>query len=308
MSKIIKLCTLLLISVSMTSHASFKTLENFGANPGELTASYLQPKKAKPIAVVLLHGCVQNGQQFASDSGFVALANERAFNLLVPQQSPSNNIQSCFNWFSSQDIERDQGELLSLKNMISAFAKQTQSSQVYIAGLSAGGAMTSALMYHYPNLFNGVAIVGGIPYPCADNLTKAISCMRLGPSQTPEQLANQITSNASTALNTLPRLSIWTGSADAVVNPKNANYLAMQWLGINKQALTSTTAKQSGYQKTSWKNDKDQVLLELVELDEIGHGMMINREQNRAEKAGDYLIPSPLSASKNIVEFWFNNQ
>tara|TARA_R110002096_G_scaffold292224_3_gene486711 strand:+ start:10493 stop:10669 length:177 start_codon:yes stop_codon:yes gene_type:complete len=37
---------------------------------------------------------------------------------LAPQQVTSNNISRCFNWLESGDATREQGEALSIRNMI----------------------------------------------------------------------------------------------------------------------------------------------------------------------------------------------
>ncbi|MCJ8297276.1 MAG: PHB depolymerase family esterase [Colwellia sp.] len=177
------------LAISQTL-ANFQPLNSFGDNPGELTASYLSPSKQAKSLVVLLHGCVQKGETLAKQSGFVALAKQYNFTLLLPQQSQKNNVKSCFNWFSEQDSAKDQGEVLSIKNMISAVKTQAGIEQVYIAGLSAGGAMTSALLTHYPDLFSAGAVIAGLPYPCANDLAKAISCMRNGPSQSAIELVS----------------------------------------------------------------------------------------------------------------------
>ena len=287
---------------------NFRSLHEFGANPGELSASYFSASETtkSTSTVVLLHGCVQNGQTLAKQSGFLSLAKQHNFNLLIPQQSMSNNIKGCFNWFSKQDTSKDAGELLSLKNMVTAFTKQQGSKNTFVVGLSAGGAMTSALLLNYPDLFNSGAIVAGIPYPCADSLTKAISCMRSGPSTTPKQLADSVKPFVKNTK--LPKLSIWTGTEDQVVNPKNAQYMAQQWLQLSDKKLVSTTEKKTGYRLTSWLDDKGESSLELVEIDNLGHGMMVNPEKNNNEEAGDFLLKSPISASENIIKFWMKNK
>ena len=305
----------------------FVPLESFGANPGELSASYISVTENNSALVVLLHGCVQNGEKLANQSGFTALAKNYGFSLLVPQQHTTNNIKDCFNWFSAQDIEKDSGELLSLKNMISSFKEQTKSSDVFIVGLSAGGAMASTLLSTYPELFNAGAIIAGIPYPCADNLTKAISCMRFGPSQSPKELAKIVKGDQShNSATQWPRLSIWTGNDDKVVNPKNAQFLARQWAALSLNTSNSQssinrnkanqsnvrqpsiikhkTTKHQGYQKTVWKNVKQQVAVELIEVDGLGHGLMVKPNEKYGGSEGDFLLSSVLASAEEIVKFW----
>jgi poly(3-hydroxybutyrate) depolymerase len=53
-------------------------------------------------------------------------------------------------------------------------------SRVYLVGFSAGGAMAAAMLAAYPERFAGGAIVAGVPYGCANSVTKALQCMNPG--------------------------------------------------------------------------------------------------------------------------------
>jgi len=292
----------ILALLSFSSQAAFKPLVQFGDNPGDLTASYYQPANSNAI-VVLLHGCLQNAENLAKQSDFLALAKLHRFTLLLPQQSQQNNVKSCFNWFSKQDTSRDQGELLSLKNMITTLQNSSPVSDTYVAGLSAGGAMASALLVNYPDMFISGAIIAGLPYPCADNLVKAISCMRNGPSQNAEELS-KLALSLNKASTKWPSISIWTGKKDSIVNPKNSSALAKQWaliLQANEQIHLTAT---SGYSKSLWNTPKQVSAVELIEVDNIGHGIMINSQVENGGTSGDFLLESPLSSIKNIVSFW----
>ena len=93
---------------------NYSNLAEFGTNPGELSAKYYLPKQQANALIVLLHGCTQNGVELAKDSGLLFHAQINNLALLVPQQSQNNNIQSCFNWFSPQDITKDEGETYNM--------------------------------------------------------------------------------------------------------------------------------------------------------------------------------------------------
>jgi len=292
-----------IVSIHCPVHAQLTPLTNFGANPGELAASYYLPDRKASNLVVLLHGCVQNGETLAEQSGFLSLAKANNFALLMPQQNTDNNIKDCFNWFSPQDIEKDQGEILSIKNMILAVKKKTKSNKVFIAGLSAGGAMTHVMLVHYPELFESAAIIAGIPFPCADNLIKAISCMRNGPSQTSNDLIQLVNSvNDSTAK--WPNLTIWTGTADNVVNPRNSTILAQQWAGLKDINTDPIVTQYPSYQTKHWKNGVSKNAVELVMIDGLDHGISVNSTIKNGGESGPFLLESPISAAVNIVKFW----
>ncbi len=297
------LSIIFLFSCSQLASAAFQPLKDFGENPGELTASYIQSSKQTKSVVVLLHGCVQNAETLAVKSGFTALAKQYKFTLLLPQQSAKNNVKTCFNWFSEQDTSKDQGEVLSIKNMISTVKRQADAEYVFIAGLSAGGAMTSALLTHYPRLFSAGVVIAGLPYPCANDLAKAISCMRNGPSQTIEELT-LLAKQGNSWVSQWPRLMVITGKQDKVVNPKNSLYLANQWAKLSKQELLKSDKLVSEYQETLWQYASNTVQVALIEVNEIGHGLPVDSSIKGRDDSGNYLFKSSLDSANYIIDFW----
>ncbi|WP_235839726.1 extracellular catalytic domain type 1 short-chain-length polyhydroxyalkanoate depolymerase [Cognaticolwellia mytili] len=296
-----------LILFSQSTLANFTKLLNFDSNPGELTASYFPDNSNNKNLVVLLHGCVQSGEALAKQSGFLGLAETYDFSLLVPQQSQSNNIKNCFNWFSEQDTNKNSGETLSIVNMITALKQRQLADNVYIVGLSAGGAMVSSLLVHYPDLFTAGAVIAGIPYPCANSLIKAISCMRQGPPQSASELVKEINELISNRKK-LPSLSVWTGDVDNVVNPLNAERLANSWGMIISPDATPVKTFQQGYQRTQWRDDQGKPQVELVEIANLGHGIPVNSSEKNGGKQGDFLLEAPVSAAKSIIDFWQINK
>jgi poly(hydroxyalkanoate) depolymerase family esterase len=166
----------------------------FGSNPGNLRMFSYVPADLAPTAplIVVLHGCKQKAAAFARDADSATLA------LLLPEQKGlprylydvylfpwvvamfgANNQNACFNWFEPDDTVRDRGEALSIRQMIDAMVERhsVDRSRVYVVGLSAGGAMTAVMLAAYPERFAGGAIVAGVPYGCADTVTKALHCM-----------------------------------------------------------------------------------------------------------------------------------
>lgn len=293
-------------SCSLFSHqsfAAFTQLKYFGDNPGSLDASYFTPENSPLALVVMLHGCAQYGSELAQQSGFLGLAKKHNFALLLPQQSLKNNIKRCFNWYSNADFTKDVGESLSIKNMITTLQKQLGSKQVYIIGLSGGGAMTSAMLVNYPQLFNAGAVVSGIPFPCADDLIRGISCMKNGPSQTVAELT-VLAQKLNPEQIIWPKLSVWTGTSDNIVNPLNSLMLAQQWAKLSKLTAKPSVDKKLGYTVTRWQNTKKEISVELIEVAERGHGIMVNPTVENGGEVSDYLLASPVSTAKQVIDFW----
>jgi len=300
----------LLISLyifSQFSYANFNPLTNFGVNPGSLEASYYTPQKKTSSLVVLLHGCTQNGKQLAKQSGLLGLAEQHKFSLLIPQQGLMNNIKRCFNWYSEDDNNKDKGENLSLKNMITSLKEKSGSKNVYIIGLSAGGAMTSSLLVNYPELFTAGAVIAGVPYVCADGFFSAISCMKNGPPQNSNALMI-LAKKLNPQQTQWPQLSVWTGNKDNVVNSKNATYLAQQWVKITNINTPAKIESFTGYKISQWQNNHQQIQVELVQLDNLGHGITVNPEEKNGGEVADYLLTAPISTIKHVINLWDLNK
>jgi len=295
--------TLLLSLFSHYSYAQFTELKSFNENPGNLAASYFVPKVEHPNIVVLLHGCAQVGEELANKSGLFGLAKKHNFALLIPQQSLNNNIKRCFNWYSSDDYAKDKGENLSIKNMILTLKQQLGSEGIYIIGLSGGGAMASSMLVNYPELFNAGAVIAGIPFPCADGLITGISCMKNGPSQTADELSHLV-NNSNPQQKNWPKLSVWTGKDDVIVNPLNSITLAQHWAGLAKITATKGVKNETGYTITTWKNKQNETHVELIVMDNLGHGIMVNPNEENGGEIADYLLASSISTTKHIIGSW----
>ncbi|PIW62075.1 PHB depolymerase family esterase [Shewanella sp. CG12_big_fil_rev_8_21_14_0_65_47_15] len=287
---------------------SYQALTEFGENPGNLSASYLIPNHKAVVPelntlVVLLHGCVQDGVELANNSGLTALAIEKKFAILVPQQSFENNVKRCFNWFSNQDTQYDSGEMLSIKNMITTIQSQSGAKRVYLIGLSAGGAMVSAALVNYPNLFNAGAVIAGLPYPCADNLTKAISCMKNGPSESIDELAN-FAKQIHPEQRYWPKLIVWTGKNDLVVNPENSHQLTAQWVTLTQANKTPKVEQFADYRISTWSDASGQSLISFVEINNMGHGIAVNPDIKHGGIEGNFLLKSPISSMSEIINIW----
>lgn len=143
-------------------------LKNFGSNPGTLACWLYLPSILAPKTplVVVLHGCTQNAATYDHGSGWSKLAEEKGFAVLFPEQQRANNANLCFNWFEPDDIRRDAGEALSIRQMIRHVVEShgMDPGKIFVTGLSAGGAMANVMPVTYPELFAGGAIIGGLPY------------------------------------------------------------------------------------------------------------------------------------------------
>ena len=182
---------------------------------------------------MLLHGCGQEAARFAAAAGWMALADRLGAPLLLPEQAGRNNQGRCFNWFEPDDIARGTGEAASIRAMAEAAIDRLgcDRKRVFLAGLSAGGAMAAAVLAAYPEVFAAGAVVAGLPVGGASDVRSAMACM----AGAGDELDGPGWADRARALappgydGSWPRLAIWQGLADPVVDPANAGKLRAQW-------------------------------------------------------------------------------
>lgn len=282
----------------------------FGSNPGNLRMfKYVAPGlPANAPLVVAMHGCSQSAASYDAETGWQMLAQRWQFALLLPQQQSANNSSTCFNWFEAGDTARGSGEALSIKQMVDRMQADHSGdpARVYVTGLSAGGAMTSAMMAAYPEVFAGGAIVAGLPYRCATSQSAAFSCMNPGTDLTPAQWGDKVRA-ASSHTGPWPIVSIWHGDGDYVVRPANLTESMQQWThvhGIDQTADVSDTV--GGFPHKVYKDAGGAPRVETYIITGMGHGTPVDpgTGETQCGTAGAYILDVNLCSSYYIGHFW----
>lgn len=231
--------------------------------------------------LVMLHGCSQDAHIFAQGSRMNELADEHRFLVLYPQQSLRANALRCWNWFEPR-AAHGAGEAAAIAALVRDVARRypIDRSRVYVAGISAGGAMTAILALCYGALFAACAIVSGVMYRAADSALAGARAMRGGAAVPPESVADEAASRLSRKVRFVPALVIH-GTHDSVVHPRNAEQIVRQFrrfaevLGKPPERLSDAGEQCISSEGRSYRQRdyvrSDHLLLRSILIDGLGH-------------------------------------
>ncbi|KQN93080.1 hypothetical protein ASE95_10910 [Sphingomonas sp. Leaf231] len=282
-------------------------MEDVGQNPGALKAFLHIPADLAPGAplVVVLHGCTQTAAGYDHGSGWSSLADRFGFAVLFPEQQRANNPNLCFNWFSAEDTRRGGGEAASIREMILAAVQRHRldPTRIFVTGLSAGGAMTAAMLACYPELFASGAIIAGLPFGTAAGVPQALERMR-GNGHDRATLSVKVRA-ASAHRGAWPTVSIWHGTADATVAASNAALIVEQWRGVHGVTTSDAAERVDGHTRRTWRDAAGRAVVEEYAVAGMGHGTPLATSGDEAcGTPAAHMIDAGISSTYRIAAFW----
>ena len=169
--------------------------------------------------IVMLHGCTQSPEDFATGTGMNPLAEEHRLLIAYPAQTGGDNSMACWNWFRPGDQMRDTGEPAIIAGLTRSVRDEyaIPGDRVFIAGLSAGGAMAAIMGETYPELYGAIGVHSGLAYGSANDVLSAFTAMR-----GQEAIEKAPSGNGVGEPEAAPRMIVFHGSADTTVHPSNA--------------------------------------------------------------------------------------
>ena len=253
--------------------------------------------------VVMLHGCTQDPDDFAAGTGMNTCALEQGFVVLYPAQSQDANPSRCWNWFKHNHQQRGSGEPAVIASMTSAVMMEhgIDPRRVYIAGLSAGGAMATIVAEAYPEIFAAIGVHSGLPRGAARSVPEALSVMNIGVAGTGARGRARRVDAPSAPTPTI----VFHGDQDRTVHPCNGEQVIVAALGgaaIGPAQVEQGSSRQGRrYTRSTHVAEDGAVRAEHWVLHGAGHAW------SGGHAAGSYTDASGPDASREMLRFFFGH-
>lgn len=288
------------VSPRIPAGARYLTRQHRSAKGSRSYKLYLpasQPRKPKGI-LLMLHGCGQDPDDFAVGTHMNAQAEKHGLAVVYPAQSGTSNMGGCWNWFQPAHQGRGRGEPAILASLVRKLMKEYGLGRdaVFVAGLSAGGAMAAILADVYPDVFAAAGVHSGLARGSASDLVSAMSVMRDGGAAQRQ--------GAGLAVQTdVVRRIVFHGDADATIHRSNALRIVTAAIGGDARPTrtTSRSIAGRGYSKSEYAGADGEVVLELWLVEGAGHAWSGGRA------GGSFTDRKGPDASAQMIRFFLAN-
>ena len=277
----------------------------------------LDEGKAAPL-LVLLHGCKLDAEAMAEISGMNQVADRNRFLVAYPEQRRRANLMRCWNWFGPKHQSRDAGEPAILAAVVEQVCKlyNVDHHRIYVAGVSAGGAMAVIAGAVYPDLFAGIAVCAGCEFKAANSASSGFAVMKHGgpdPVVQGKLAFEAMKPGFARKTRRRMRVIVFHGSADTRVDPVNAHQVIAQWgttnsciaaangetgFALSERVIAGQVPGGHGYQRHVYTDQTGALLMEKWMIQDLGHAWS---GSPHAHRYGD---PKGPNASEEIWRFF----
>jgi len=261
-----------------------------------------RPQTGRRALLVMLHGGTQDADDFAAGTRMNALAEEHGFIVAYPNQSKAANASLCWNWFSPENQMRGRGEPAIIagitREIVAEYA--IDPAYVFVAGLSAGGAMAAVMGATYPDLYAAVGVHSGLPYQSAADLPSAFAAMR-GDARRPGRRSRK--SHGTSDDRPRIRTIVFHGDADNIVHRSNAaRMVEAERAGESIERAEALHAAIRAHTRTVVRDKTGAVVVEQWLVHGSGHAW------SGGSPDGTYTDPHGPDASREMLRFFFEER
>ena len=284
--------------IPMPRGASFRSRTHdctFGSLDYKLYLPACSATAVLPLPVlVMLHGCGQTPDDFATGTGMNALAEELGIIVVYPAQDRRAQQNRCWNWYRRGDQGRVAGEPALLASLMRDVLSTSPAdpARVYVAGLSAGASMALILAATYPDIFSAVGAHSGLAWGAARDATSAAFAMKYG-------------APGHRATGPMPTIN-FHGEDDKVVHVRNGRYVAARaddaYADLRRTERTSRADGGHPYVRVSHRRGKGRSFTEFWVIKDAGHAW------SGGSPAGRFTDPSGPDASREMLRFMLQHR
>jgi len=279
--------------------------------------STLEPEKPSPL-LVLLHGCTHDAEDMAEISGINEVAEANRFLVVYPEQTFFANVLKCWNWFDPKHQSRGAGEPSILAAIVAEVGslQKVDAERIYVAGVSAGGAMAVIAGATYPDLFAGIAVCAGGEFKAATSVSGGLAVMKNGgpdPAVQGQAAFDAMQPGLARKMKRRMPVIVFHGTADDRVNPVNAEQIVAQWrttnaclaaehgetgFVISEKVIVGQVPEGHAFHKHVYSDQEGRLLLESWMVQGLGHAW------SGSPKPHKYGDPRGPKASAEIWRFF----
>jgi poly(hydroxyalkanoate) depolymerase family esterase len=261
----------------------------------KLYVPHRQHAGRRPL-LVMLHGGTQDADDFAAGTRMNVLAEEHGFIVAYPSQCKSANPSLCWNWFKPEDQVRGAGEPSIIAGITDEIVAEydIDPQRVFVAGLSAGGAMAGVMGATYPEVYAAVGVHSGLPYRSATDVASAFSAMRGDPGLQRRQRKTGPRSDHALRVRTI----VFHGDADQIVHPSNAAKIIEAKTGDTVERAKVRSSASRAYTRAATRDKTGTVVVEQWLIHGSGHAW------SGGSADGTYTDPHGPDASRELLRFF----